>query len=153
MIERILEAGNLTKACREVVRNRGAGGIDRMPVRRLKAFLDTNRELLCNSVRSGEYLPQPIRGKKIPKGNKKMRLLGIPTAVDRMLQQATLRVVMPQYEPEFSEGSHGLFTSLLNFFKVFMNSLRSVPPKPQYASGSLQGSGLHKLRISEHCGN
>ncbi len=106
-IEKILEAGNLTKACKEVVKNKGAGGIDKMPVKRLKAYLDANREKLCESVRSGEYLPQPIRGKQIPKGNKKMRLLGIPTAVDRMLQQAVLRVVMPNYEPEFSEYSYG----------------------------------------------
>jgi len=107
MIERILEAGNLTKACREVVKNKGAGGIDKMPVRMLKAYLDANREKLCNEVRSGEFLPQPIRGKQIPKGNKKMRLLGIPTVIDRMLQQAVMRIVMPWYEPEFSENSHG----------------------------------------------
>ena len=106
-IEKILEAGNLTKACREVVKDKGAGGIDKMPVRKLKAYLDTHRDNICNAVRSGEYLPQPIRGKQIPKGNKKMRLLGIPTAIDRMLQQAVLRVVMPQYETEFSEDSHG----------------------------------------------
>ena len=107
MIEKILEAGNLTKACKEVVKNKGAGGVDKMPVKKLKAFLDTNREELCESVRRGEYLPQPIRGKHIPKGNKKKRLLGIPTAVDRMLQQAVLRIVMPQYELEFSEESFG----------------------------------------------
>ena len=106
-IEKILEAGNLTKACKEVVKNKGAGGVDKMPVKRLKAYLDANREKVCESVRSGEYLPQPIRGKQIPKGNKEMRLLGIPTAVDRMLQQAVLRVVMPNYEPEFSEYSYG----------------------------------------------
>ena len=106
-IEKILEAGNLTKACREVVKNKGAGGIDKMPVKKLKAYLDANRGRLCESVRSGEYLPQPIRGKQIPKGNGKKRLLGIPTAVDRMLQQAVLRVVMPQYELEFSEDSFG----------------------------------------------
>ena len=107
MIEKILEAGNLTKACKEVVKNKGAGGIDKMPVRELKAYLDANRYKLCESVRSGNYLPQPIRGKHIPKGYGKKRLLGIPTAVDRMLQQAVLRVVMPQYEPEFSEDSYG----------------------------------------------
>ena len=106
-IEKILEAGNLTIACREVVKNKGAGGVDKMPVKQLKAFLDTNREQLCESVRCGEYLPQPIRGKHIPKGNKKKRLLGIPTAVDRMLQQAVLRVIMPHYELEFSEESYG----------------------------------------------
>lgn len=107
MIEKILEAGNLTKACKEVVKNKGAGGVDKMPVRKLKAYLDTNRDKLCESVRCGEYMPQPIRGKKIPKGNGKKRLLGIPTAVDRMLQQAVLRVVMPLYEPNFSNDSYG----------------------------------------------
>lgn len=107
MIEKILKAGNLTIACKEVVQNKGAGGVDKMPVRKLKAYLDANREKLCESVRSGEYLPQPIRGKHIPKGKDKKRLLGIPTAVDRMLQQAVLRVVMPLYEPNFSNDSYG----------------------------------------------
>lgn len=107
MIEKILAAGNLTKACQEVVRNKGAGGVDRMPVRKLKAHLDANREKLCNSVRRGDFIPQPIRGKQIPKGNGKKRLLGIPTAEDRMLQQAALRVLMPQYEPNFSCDSYG----------------------------------------------
>ena len=107
MIEKILEAGNLTKACREVVKNKGEGGIDKMPVRKLKAYLDTNRGKLCNSIRSGNYIPQPIRGKQIPKSKGKKRLLGIPTAVGRMLQQAVLRVVMPLYEPDFSSDSYG----------------------------------------------
>ena len=107
MIEKILAAGNLTKACQEVVRNKGAGGVDKMPVRKLKAHLDANREKLCNSVRNGDFMPQPIRGKQIPKGNGKKRLLGIPTAEDRMLQQAALRVLMPQYEPNFSCDSYG----------------------------------------------
>ena len=107
LIDKILEAGNLTKACMEVVKNKGAGGVDKMPVRKLKEYLDNNRSNLCDSVRSGSYLPQPIRGKQIPKGNGKTRLLGIPTAVDRMLQQAVLRVVMPLYEPHFSNDSYG----------------------------------------------
>jgi group II intron reverse transcriptase/maturase len=107
MIEKILEAGNLTKACKEVVKNKGAGGIDKMPVKKLKAFLDSNRSELCESVRNGDYIPQPIRGKQIPKSNGKKRLLGIPTAVDRMLQQAALRVLMPLYESDFSSDSYG----------------------------------------------
>lgn len=129
-IEKILEAGNLTKACREVVKNKGAGGIDKMPVRKLKAYLDTHRDYLCNAVRSGEYLPQPIRGKQIPKGNKKMRLLGIPTAIDRMLQQAVLRVVMPQYETEFSEDSHG--------FRPNRNTHQAVSKALNYINSGFQ---------------
>jgi group II intron reverse transcriptase/maturase len=130
MIEKILEAGNLTKACKEVVKNKGAGGIDKMPVRKLKAYLDTNRDKLCESVRSGDYLPQPIRGKQIPKGNGKKRLLGIPTAVDRMLQQATLRVVMPLYEPNFSNDSYG--------FRPNRNTHQAVSKALSYINSGLQ---------------
>jgi len=130
MIERILEAGNLTKACKEVVKNKGAGGIDKMPVKQLKAFLDANRECLCESVRSGGYLPQPIRGKQIPKSNGKKRLLGIPTAVDRMLQQAVLRVVMPNYELEFSVDSYG--------FRPNRNTHQAVSKALNYINSGFQ---------------
>ena len=130
MMEKILEAGNLTAACREVVKNKGAGGVDKMPVKELKAYLDANREKLCESVRSGEYLPQPIRGKHIPKGNKEKRLLGIPTAVDRMLQQGVLRVVMPQYEFEFSDDSYG--------FRPNRNTLQAVSKALNYINSGFQ---------------
>ncbi len=130
MIEKILEAGNLTKACREVVKNKGAGGIDKMPVRKLKAFLDTNRVKLCDSVRSGDYLPQPIRGKQIPKSNGKKRLLGIPTAVDRMLQQAALRILMPLYEPDFSCNSYG--------FRPNRNTHQAVSKALNYINSGFQ---------------
>ena len=130
LMEKILEAGNLTKACIEVVKNKGAGGVDKMPVKKLRAYLDTNRDKLCESVRSGEYLPQPIRGKHIPKGNKKKRLLGIPTAVDRMLQQAVLRVVMPQYELEFSEDSFG--------FRPNRNTHQAVSKALNYINSGFQ---------------
>ncbi len=130
MIEKILEAGNLTKACKEVVKNKGAGGVDKMPVKKLKAYLDANRDSLCESVRNGEYLPQPIRGKQIPKSNKKTRLLGIPTAVDRMLQQAVLRVVMPHYEPEFSEDSFG--------FRPNRNTHQAVSKALSYINSGFQ---------------
>jgi group II intron reverse transcriptase/maturase len=130
MIEKVLEAGNLTKACKEVVKNKGAGGVDKMPVKKLKAFLDTNREVLRESVRRGEYIPQPIRGKHISKGNKKKRLLGIPTAVDRMLQQAVLRIVMPQYEREFSEESFG--------FRPNRNTHQAVSKALNYINSGFQ---------------
>jgi group II intron reverse transcriptase/maturase len=130
MIERVLAAGNITKACYEVVKNKGAGGVDKMPVRKLKAYLDTNRDKLCESVRKGDYLPQPIRRKQVPKGNKKKRLLGIPTAVDRMLQQAVLRVVMPHYELEFSEDSYG--------FRPNRNTHQAVSKALNYINSGFQ---------------
>ncbi len=107
LIDKVLSARNLTEACHEVVRNKGAAGVDKMNVKELQEFLDKNRNELVEQIRSGNYLPQAIRGKEIPKGNGKTRLLGIPTVIDRMLQQAVARVIMPKYEYMFSEYSYG----------------------------------------------
>lgn len=107
LIDKILQPANLTMACKEVVRNKGAGGVDGMKVSELEAYLHEHRTALTDQIRKGNYHAQPIRGKEIPKGGGKMRLLGIPTAVDRTLQQAVLRVVMLRYELEFSSYSYG----------------------------------------------
>jgi group II intron reverse transcriptase/maturase len=107
LIERILAPENITGASKEVIRNKGAGGIDGMKVSDLKEYLDSHRTELTERVINCRYIPQPIRGKEIPKGNGKTRLLGIPTVIDRMLQQAVLRVIMPMYEYEFSSYSFG----------------------------------------------
>ena len=107
LIEKILSVPNLTQASKEVIRNKGAGGIDGMKVKELEEYLQENRETLTNQIRNQKYIPQPIRGKEIPKGNGKTRTLGIPTVVDRMLQQAVLRVLMPRYEYMFSKYSYG----------------------------------------------
>ncbi len=98
LIERVLHPANLTQACKEVVRNKGADGVDGMKVSELKDHLDRNRNKLNECIMKCKYLPQPIRGKEIPKGGGKTRLLGIPTAIDRMLQQAVSRVVLMHYE-------------------------------------------------------
>ena len=83
-IDKVLSTRNLTEACAEVVKNKGAGGIDGMNVKQLKSYLDKNREELCSFIREGMYIPQPIRGKEIPKRNgKKKRKLGIPTGITR----------------------------------------------------------------------
>ena len=106
LIERVLHPANLTIACKEVVGNKGAGGVDGMKVSELKHHLDIYRNQLVEDVNNCQYVPQPIRGKEIPKGKGKTRLLGIPTAIDRMLQQAVLRVVMMHYETDFSTYSY-----------------------------------------------
>lgn len=106
-IDKVLTARNLTEACREVVKNKGSSGIDRMGIKDLKAYLDTNREALRATILKGDYIPQPIRGKEIPKRNGKTRQLGIPTVVDRMLQQAVSRAIMPQFEYMFLDYSFG----------------------------------------------
>lgn len=106
-IDKVLSARNLTDACKEVVKNKGSAGIDRMSVKQLKTYLNKNREVLIAVIHNGDYIPQPIRGKEIPKRNGKKRQLGIPTVIDRMLQQALSCVIMPQYEYMFSEYSFG----------------------------------------------
>jgi RNA-directed DNA polymerase len=121
-IEQILSARNLTEACREVMRNKGAAGVDAMSAKELKTYLDQNRDELTALVRQGKYYPQPIRGKEIPKGNNKKRLLGIPTVIDRMLQQAVVRIIMPQYEYMFSGYSYG-FRPQRNTHQAIQKSL------------------------------
>jgi RNA-directed DNA polymerase len=106
-IDKVLNAGNLTEACYEVIRNKGAAGVDKMSVKELKSYLDKHRAELTELVRTGNYYPSAIRGKEIPKSNGKMRLLGIPTTIDRMLQQAVNRVIMLQFELTFSDNSYG----------------------------------------------
>ena len=107
MIEQILTRKNLLQAMRKVQKNHGSAGVDHMPVTKLSEILSIDKETLTSEVRSGKYLPQPILGVGIPKGNKGgTRLLGIPSVTDRMLQQAVLQVIMARFEFEFSESSY-----------------------------------------------
>lgn len=96
-----------------------------MSVRQLKSFLDSNREELGETIRKGRYIPQPIRGREISKRNGKTRLLGIPTVIDRMLQQAVLRVIMPRFEYMFSQYSYG-FRPQRNTQQAVLKSLEYI---------------------------
>ncbi|MEZ5196363.1 MAG: group II intron reverse transcriptase/maturase [Bacteroidales bacterium] len=107
MIEQILKRKNLLQAMYKIQKNHGSAGVDHMPVTKLSELLLIDKEELITKVRSGKYLPQPILGIEIPKGNGKMRLLGIPTVTDRLLQQAVLQVINGRFEFEFSESSYG----------------------------------------------
>jgi RNA-directed DNA polymerase len=107
MIEQILTRKNLLQAMYKVQKNHGSAGVDHMPVTKLSELLSIDKEELTEKVRSGRYLPQPILGVEIPKGNGKTRLLGIPTVTDRLLQQAVLQVINARFEYEFSESSFG----------------------------------------------
>lgn len=129
-IEVILRVSNLIQASKEVIRNKGAGGVDRMSVNDLEEYLSNNRGNLISQIREQKYIPQPIRGKEIPKGNGKTRLLGIPTVVDRMLQQAVLRVIMPRYEYMFSEYSYG--------FRPNHNAHQAVGKSLEYINSGYQ---------------
>ncbi len=124
-IDKVLNARNLTEACYEVISNKGAAGVDKMDVKELQTYLDKNRKELEGLIRQGDYIPQPIRGKGIPKYNGKMRLLGIPTVIDRMLQQAVNRVIMPQFEYMFSAHSFG-FRPQRNTQQAVLKSLEYI---------------------------
>ncbi len=107
LLEQILSPSNLNAAYKQVKRNNGAAGIDRMDCARLLGYLLEHGDALTESIRQRTYSPNPVRRVEIPKDNGKMRQLGIPTVVDRMIQQAIAQVLTPIYERQFSEGSFG----------------------------------------------
>ena len=106
-MERIVSRGNLNKAYKRVKKNKGAGGVDGMSVDELLQYLKDNGEVIRESVLAGKYKPAPVRRVEIPKDNGKKRMLGIPTAVDRVIQQAIAQVLTPVDEPGFVETRYG----------------------------------------------
>jgi group II intron reverse transcriptase/maturase len=107
LLERILSPSNMNKAYRQVKSNKGVGGIDGMSTDGLLPWLRSHKEELVKSLMEGGYRPNPVRRVEIPKEGGKKRLLGIPTVVDRLIQQSILQVLTPKYEREFSESSYG----------------------------------------------
>jgi RNA-directed DNA polymerase len=107
LLERILSKDNLNRAYKQVKRNKGAGGIDGMQVDELLPFLKENKNELVQSLRDGKYRPKPVRRVEIPKENGKTRKLGVPTVVDRLIQQAICQVLSPIFEKQFSDNSFG----------------------------------------------
>jgi len=107
LLERILSRGNLNEAYKQVKRNKGSHGVDGMKVEHLLQYLRDNGDELVKLVLDGKYRPNPVRRVEIPKDNGKKRTLGIPTAVDRVLQQAITQVLSPIFEPQFAETSYG----------------------------------------------
>lgn len=107
LLEQIVSTENLNSAYQRVKRNKGAGGVDGMGVDELLRYLRDNGEEIRESILAGKYQPAPVRRVEIPKENGKMRKLGIPTAVDRVIQQAIAQVLTPIYEPKFVETSYG----------------------------------------------
>jgi len=107
LLEQILAGENLNLAYKQVKRNKGAGGTDGMQVDELLPFLREHQNELVQSLRDGKYRPQPVRRVEIPKDNGKTRKLGIPTVVDRLIQQAICQVLTPIFEKQFSDNSFG----------------------------------------------
>jgi RNA-directed DNA polymerase len=108
LMERVVESENLRKAYRRVVSNRGVPGVDGMAVEDFKGYLRKEWPRLSKELLEDRYKPQPVKGVEIPKpGGKGMRQLGIPTVLDRFIQQAMHQVLSPLFEPHFSESSYG----------------------------------------------
>lgn len=107
LLEFILSPANLNEAYLRVKRNKGAGGVDRMEVESLKDYLVTHKDELLKSILDGKYRPNPVRRVEIPKDNGKKRQLGIPTVVDRVIQQAIAQVLSRIFESQFSNNSYG----------------------------------------------
>ncbi len=107
MIEQVLHPRNLERALQQVISNKGSAGLDGMKVSELTEYMRDNKVQLMQDLKEDKYLPTIIRGKEIPKGGSKTRLLGIPTVVDRMLQQAVSQSIMYQFDKEFVDTSYG----------------------------------------------
>ena len=107
LLEQILDKDNMNLAFKKVKSNKGAGGIDKMGVDELLPYLKENQKQLVQSIKDGKYHPNPVRRVEIPKDNGKTRNLGIPTVVDRVIQQAIAGVLSPIFEKQFSDNSYG----------------------------------------------
>lgn len=107
LLEHILSSQNLNRAFKRVRSNHGSGGIDKMEVESLKDYLIAQKDELIDSILSGAFKPNPVRRVEIPKEEGKMRMLGIPTVVDRVVQQAIAQIISPIYEKVFSPHSYG----------------------------------------------
>lgn len=107
MLEYILTPDNLNRAYKQVKANKGSCGIDNMDVEQLLPYLREHKDELTERLLGGRYRPNPVRRVKIPKEGGKMRQLGIPTVVDRVIQQSIAQVLSLLYEPKFSTTSYG----------------------------------------------
>lgn len=124
MLEEILDRRNIERALVQVEANKGAGGIDGMTWDKLRSYINVNWQSLRASILEGRYQPSPVRKVEIDKPQGGKRMLGIPTVVDRMLQQAIAQWLTPMYEGEFSKWSYG--------FRPNRNAHQAVLKAEQY---------------------
>ncbi len=107
LCEQLISSANIHEAVKKVMQNRGSAGIDGMGVDELPAYFNAHGNEICEQIVTRTYKPQPVLRREIPKDNGGVRLLGIPTAVDRVIQQALVQVLTPVFEPTFSDHSFG----------------------------------------------
>ncbi len=124
LFDRILSRENMKRALNRVRRNRGSHGVDGMTVDELPAYLETAWPFVREELKSGTYKPQPVRRVEIPKPDGGTRLLGIPTVLDRLIQQAVAQVLMPEFDLNFSDSSYG--------FRPFRGAQDAVKKSREY---------------------
>jgi len=107
LMNQVTDLSNLSRACQRVISNGGRGGVDGMEVTDLREWFSNHYKVLQSELLSGTYHPQAVRGVKIPKPKGGYRQLGIPTVIDRLVQQSILQVLSPRYERVFSDYSYG----------------------------------------------
>ena len=107
MLDEILSDENITKAKKRVYANKGASGIDGVTVQELDQYMEKNWQSIKQKIQERTYKPQPVLRVEIPKPNGGVRKLGIPTVVDRTIEQAIVQIISPIFEPTFSENSYG----------------------------------------------
>lgn len=107
LMEKVLERGNMSRALKRVKQNGGAPGIDGIDTKSLSPYLVDNWENIKEQLLKGTYQPKPVRRVEIPKPDGGIRLLGIPTVLDRLIQQALLQTLTPTFDPGFSKYSYG----------------------------------------------
>jgi len=129
LMDAVVERENMIEALRRVERNKGAAGVDEMPVSELRSYLQGHWSRIKGELLSGSYRPSAVREVMIPKpGGRGMRKLGIPTVVDRLIQQALHQVLSPIFDPYFSDHSYG--------FRPGRSAHQAVPQAREYvASG------------------
>ena len=125
MIKQLTSKKNLNDAYLQVYRNKGAAGIDAIGVTELASILKVHSKCYTQQIESGTYQVSPILGVEIPKSNGRTRLLGIPTVVDRVFQQALHQVLQPVFEPDFQKHSYG-FRPKRNAHGAIAQSLSNI---------------------------
>jgi RNA-directed DNA polymerase len=125
MIKELTSPENLNQSYLQVYRNKGAAGVDGVSVKELQKCLQTHRKQYISQIEQGSYQVSPILGVEIPKSNGKTRLLGIPTVVDRVFQQALHQVLQPVFEPDFQAHSYG-FRPNRNAHQAIKQSLENI---------------------------
>ena len=122
LLEKILSDENIRLAKKRVYANKGASGVDGVTVEELDEYLAEHWKSIKEQIRARTYRPQPVRRVEIPKPNGGVRKLGIPTVIDRTIEQAITQILSPIFEPMFSEHSYGgrcLLSNPLKFSRIF----------------------------------